>query len=364
MNPIAIRLLSQQLCSPQFTKPEDVVSHMGAMQAQDYRMVRWAVAMRTKRPSFTAFKKAYDEGKIIRMHLLRGTWQLIAAEDYWWMLELFAPKAKATLNGWMRANKILIDEKEELAIREILVEKAMENKSLTKKDFDCALRERGIIMDDHRLRYHLMLAEYSKTLCSGNLTGKEATYAIVEKKIERSRRMERDEMLMLLARKYFQGHAPATFEDYVWWSGISVSDCRKGMQLLGDKLRKESWKGYDFYLMDSCRTRGFRKGNSLLLPPYDEYLIGYKSRELALASHHVPHAHTNNGIFFPVIAEDGIICGNWSPWKKTLQAEYFETEEPEKSGEKALNLERQWEIFSRIKGMDGKSSKGKTATTT
>lgn len=351
MNPIAIRLLSQQLIAPQFTKPEEVVVHMGAMQAQDYRMVRWAVAMRTKRPSLKAFRQAYDDGKIIRMHLLRGTWQLIAAEDYGWMLELFAPKAKATLNGWMRANKILIDEKEELAIREILIEKAMECDSLTKKDFDSALQERGIVMDDHRLRYHLMLAEYSKTLCSGNLTSKEASYALVDKKISSATEgMERDEMLMLLAKKYFQSHAPATFEDYQWWSGLSAADCRKGMYLLGDKLRKELWKGYEFYLLDDCRTRGFRKGNALLLPPYDEYLIGYKSRDLALASHHVSHAHTNNGIFFPVIAKDGIICGNWSPWKKALQTEYFDSGGFENSAEMNLSLEKQWANFSKMKG--------------
>lgn len=346
MNPIAVRLLSQQLVSPQFAKPEDVVAHMGAMQAQDYRMVRWAVAMRTKHPSLKAFRKAFDEGKIIRLHLLRGTWQLVAAEDYGWMLKLFALKAKAMLKGWMRANKILIDEKEELAIREILIEKAVEDKGLTKKDFDIALQERGIKMDDHRLRYHLVLAEYSGTLCSGNLTSKDASYSLVKKKIKNmSFLMERDEMLMLLAKKYFQSHAPATFEDYVWWSGLSAADCRKGMELLGNALRKERWKGYDFYLLDGCRTRGFRKGNVLLLPPYDEYLIGYKTRELALAPHHVPHAHTNNGIFFPVISEDGIICGNWSPWKKTLQTEYFDTEA------KHLDLENLWMKFSELKSL-------------
>lgn len=346
MNPIAIRLLSQQLISPQFTKPEDVVAHMGAMQAQDYRMVRWAVAMRTKHPSLKVFRKVFDEGKIIRLHLLRGTWQLIAAEDYGWMLELFTPKAKATLNGWMRANKILIDENEEHTIREILVEKAVESESLTKKDFNVALQERGIEMDDHRLRYHLMLAEYSGTLCSGNLTNKEASYSLVEKKIKHLPSIiERDEMLMLLAKKYFQSHAPATFEDYVWWSGLSAADCRTGMELLGNELRKESWRGYDFYLLDGCRTKGFRKGKALLLPPYDEYLIGYKTRELALAPYHVSHAHTNNGIFFPVIAEDGIICGNWSPWKKTLQVEYFETEA------RQLNLENLWARFSEMKSL-------------
>ena len=59
MNPIALRLLNQQLICPQFDKPEEVVKQMGAMQAQEYRMMRWAVAMRTKKPSTKAFKKAH-----------------------------------------------------------------------------------------------------------------------------------------------------------------------------------------------------------------------------------------------------------------------------------------------------------------
>lgn len=74
MNPIAIRLLSQQLISPQFNSPKEVIAHMGAVQAQDYRMMRWAVMMRMKKPSAKAFRQAYDAGEIIRLHLLRGTW--------------------------------------------------------------------------------------------------------------------------------------------------------------------------------------------------------------------------------------------------------------------------------------------------
>ena len=58
MNPIATRLLNQQLICPQFSDPADVVCHMGAIQAQEYRMMRWAVAMRTSKPSSKAFKQA------------------------------------------------------------------------------------------------------------------------------------------------------------------------------------------------------------------------------------------------------------------------------------------------------------------
>ena len=93
-NPVAIRLLNQQLIVPQFKTPTEVVSHMGAMQAQEYRMMRWAVEMRTQKPSHKAFKEAYNSGQIIRLHLMRGTWQLVSAEDYWPFITLCAPKVE------------------------------------------------------------------------------------------------------------------------------------------------------------------------------------------------------------------------------------------------------------------------------
>lgn len=77
MNPVAIRLLNQQLIVPQFMTPTEVVSFMGALQAQEYRMMRWAVVMRTRKPSLKVFKKAFDSGRIIHLHLMRGTWQLV-----------------------------------------------------------------------------------------------------------------------------------------------------------------------------------------------------------------------------------------------------------------------------------------------
>ena len=87
MNPISARLLGQQLICPQFVSPHDVVEWMGAMQAQEYRMMRWAVGMRTKKPSAKAFEKDYNDGRIVRGHLFRTTWQLVAGEDWRWMLE-------------------------------------------------------------------------------------------------------------------------------------------------------------------------------------------------------------------------------------------------------------------------------------
>jgi hypothetical protein len=136
--------------------------------------------------------------------------------------------------------------------------------------------------------------------------------------------MDRDEALMFFARKYFQSRQPATLEDFVWWTGLNINDCRRGISLLGDYLHVEKYKGREFYLTEDCRTRGFRKGKVLLIPPYDEYLISYKSRDIVLPQEHRHHAHNNSGIFQPIIAHDGIVCGNWSPFKEDCQVSFFE----------------------------------------
>ena len=324
MNPVAIRLLNQQLVAPKFSDPAEVVGYLGAIQAQEYRLMRWAVAMRTKKPSMKAFKEAFNSGRIIRLHLMRGTWQLITAEDYWPILELCAPKAISVTKGWMSSNKISIPDEEMLQIREILLQTAVDKRSVTKEDFVQALAEKDITMDDHRLSYHIRMTEMSGLLCSGDLLPMKASYALTANKVKSTVKMNRDEALMRFTRKYFQSRQPATLEDFVWWSGLNVSDCRKGIALLGDTIHVEHWKGRDFYLTDDCRTRGFRKGQFLLIPPYDEYLIGYKSRDIVLLPEHRHHAHNNSGIFQPIIAHDGIICGNWSPFKEDCQVEFFE----------------------------------------
>ncbi len=323
MNPVAIRLLNQQLVAPQFNDPAEVVGHLGAIQAQEYRLMRWAVAMRTKKSSSMAFKKAFDDGHIIRLHLMRGTWQLVTAEDYWPMLNLCAAKAIAVTKGWMSSNRISIPDDELMNIREIMVQTVSDKGSVTKEDFVQALAEKDIQMDDHRLSYHIRMAELSGTLCSGDLLSMKASYALTANKVKSREKLDRDEALIRFTRKYFQSRQPATLEDFVWWSGLNISDCRKGIELLGDTLHIERWKGRDFYLTEDVRTRGFRKDRFHLIPPYDEYLIGYKSRDIVLPPEHRHRAHNNSGIFQPIIVHDGIVCGNWTPFRDSCQAEFF-----------------------------------------
>ena len=184
-----------------------------------------------------------------------------------------------------------------------------------------------------------------------------ATYALTANKVKVRQQVDRDETLAMLARKYFQSRQPATLEDFVWWSGLNVSDCRRGIELLGDYLHTESEtmvagtslrggttkqsRSRSFYLTSDCRTRGFRKGKYLLIPPYDEYLISYKSRDIVLSPDYKHKAHNNSGIFQPIIAHDGVICGNWTPFKDDLQAAFF-------IGEHEADIQEEWTRYKKF----------------
>jgi len=321
MNIPSIRQLSQQLAAPRFTTPQEVVDWFGFMQAQEKSMVPWAVAMRTRQPSLAAYRQAYDEGQIIRTHLFRCTWQLTTAQDLRWMVQLCADSSRRAARGYLKQTGGAISEDEEKRANDLIASVLHGRGSVTGKELKSLLVERGLTDDAHTMSVYLRFAEYDGVVCSGTYHPTQNTYALLEERIPEQPPLTTDEALALLARKYFRSHAPATLADLVWWTGLPISACRTAIDNIKGELTMERYRGEIYYLHADTRTRGCRS-QLLLLPSFDEYLIGYKTRHHVLADEHRPRAHTNNGLFFPVIAVAGQIAGNWHP--KRLDTDYFD----------------------------------------
>ena len=83
-----IRVASQQLEQPRFESPKELVSWMGAIQAQEYEMAKWAIGIRLRSSSLEKVNEALYKGDILRTHVMRPTWHFVAAEDIRWMLML------------------------------------------------------------------------------------------------------------------------------------------------------------------------------------------------------------------------------------------------------------------------------------
>ena len=105
-----IRLLSHQLAKPKFKTPEEVVAWMGAIQAQEYTMAKWAVGCRLKSATLQAVDNALAKGEILRTRILRPTWHFVAAGDIRWMLQLSGGRIKTAFESYARSNKIEIPE--------------------------------------------------------------------------------------------------------------------------------------------------------------------------------------------------------------------------------------------------------------
>ena len=315
MNISNIRLLNQQLVNPQMSDVHELVAWMGMLQAQEYTMMRWAVGIRLKKPSMSLFRKAYDSGQVVRAHLFRCTWQLVAAEDLRWMLKLCSQKNKKTIRYYGHG----ISEKDFEYACDLICQALSAHQSMTKKAIIDRLGELGLSGDTYTMTKYLQMAEVEGLICSGYLDDNQNTYALVEGRIPLANELSREESIILLARKYFRSHSPATLKDFAWWTNLSTGECKNAINSIANELTAECYNDDVYYIHQDCRTKGCCK-KILLLPSYDEYLIGYKSRHHAIAERFCQQAYNKN-VFYPVIVQNGDVIGNWHPYKK---ANFFE----------------------------------------
>jgi len=76
-----LRLFSQRIKGRAFRSPKEIVSWMGAMQAQDFSMAKWAVGIRLKENTEEDVTGAYNKGEILRTHVMRPTWHFFSTDD-------------------------------------------------------------------------------------------------------------------------------------------------------------------------------------------------------------------------------------------------------------------------------------------
>src|SRR5579859_3704010 len=134
------RLHNQRIASARFAKPEEVVSWLGAVQAQDYLGALWAVGLRMQHATEKDVERALAERTIVRTWPMRGTLHFVAAADVRWMLGLLGPKVVARAAGRLRAFEI--DDAVVRRARRIL-EKALEGGRVLTRPAVYEVLERG-----------------------------------------------------------------------------------------------------------------------------------------------------------------------------------------------------------------------------
>jgi len=307
-----IRLASQQLESTKLKTPKELVGWMGAMQAQDYAMSKWAIGTRLPGTTEDKVETSLDKGDILRTHILRPTWHLVSAKNIYWMLELTAPQVKALAKARhkeLELNEIVFSKSH------TIIEKALRDKNHLTREELAAVLERAKINASNERGTHLMLqAELDGLVCSGSTKNNKQTYALLSERATKPKSITREEAAAKLARIYFTSHCPATIQDFIWWSGLPVREAKTALEAIRREFIEEKIDGESYWLSNSFTLP--KQNLFYLLPAFDEFIISYKNRTAVLSTEYQKKAFTLNGIFKPTIVLNGQGIGTW---KRTIK---------------------------------------------
>ncbi|MEP6989080.1 MAG: winged helix DNA-binding domain-containing protein, partial [Chloroflexota bacterium] len=239
------RLDNQQFKGTHFDTPADLVGWMGAVQAQDYGAAKWALGLRMPASNDALMEQAFNEGRILRTHVMRPTWHFVTPADIRWMLELTAPRVNTLAAYYYR--QVELDEVVFQKAKKVLIKALEGGHQLIREELVSALVQSGIVNNDLRMTHIMMWSELDGLICSGARRGKQHTYALLDERAPQAKSLPREEALVELARRYFISHGPATIQDFVWWSGLLMVDAKAGVDALKSELSCEVINGQTYW---------------------------------------------------------------------------------------------------------------------
>jgi hypothetical protein len=303
-----LRLANQQIVATRCHEPAEVVASLGAMQAQDYLGTLWAIGLRLPAATETDIERAIADRTIIRTWPLRSTLHFVAAADVHWLLEFLGPRIVAA--AAVRHEQFGLDKTVLTRIRKVLVKALQSDQQLTRDEIYTLLQRARISVEGQRGYHIVWRMGVDRIICFGARRGKQQTFTLLEEWSPKVRALDSDAALAELTLRYFQGHGPATLPDFVWWSGLKISDARTGLALVSAQLESVTVNDTVYWMNPATLSRTGPVVS--LLPGFDEYLLGYRDRSAALDPLDARKIQPgSNGIFAATIVIDGKITGTW-----------------------------------------------------
>ena len=326
------RMLAQQIANPELKTAPEMVAYFGAIQGQEYAQTRWSLGLRMPHLTDADIEKDLNEGRILRTHILRPTWHFVAPEDIRWMLMLTGPRVEA-INAYMY-RKMELDNTTFNQCNTIMQRALEGGKQMTREALSQEFLKNNIRADGTRLVCIMMKAELEGLICSGARQGNQFTYALLEERVSPVSKKERDEALAELSQRYFISHGPATAKDFSTWCGLSLTDCKKGIEMVKTHLAEEKIESETYYFSPKLNLDTATFGQLQLLPIYDEMIMGYKNREALMQYRNAvqpgKRLRYDNTLLF-----DGQVIGSWRRKikPKVIDLEYEFLEQPDKKQE-------------------------------
>lgn len=303
------RLANQRLGREKFRRPGQVVAWLGAVQAQDFAAAKWALGQRLHDATDADVERAYEDGAILRTHVMRPTWHFLAPHDIRSVLTLTAPGVHAANARMYRT--LELDRRLLSRCHAVFTNALRDGNYLTRAELAERLRRNRIEATGQRLAYILMHAELDALICSGPRRGKQFTYALLDERAPQTKPLGRDEALARWTLRYFKSHGPAQLVDFAWWSGLPMRDAKRGLELVTPKLAHAVIDGKTYWFAPGMRAIKPKRPTALLLSIYDEYTIAYRDRSVIAGDRTIEKLLAMGNALTSVLIVDGQIAGTW-----------------------------------------------------
>ncbi|MGP9537354.1 DNA glycosylase AlkZ-like family protein [Brachybacterium sp. AOP43-C2-M15] len=345
------RILAHGLAGPpRFTGPAAAARAFGAHQGQDLPGAIASLALRTggDAASLEAVLAAFDRGDIVRGYPMRGTVFVVAADTLRWLTQLCADgplRAAIARRGQLGLTEAHVDR-----AREVLEDVAAPHsvpgtgRGVLRAELLDAWASAGVPVDQGR-GYHV-LGELISLGDAAYGPWREGETAVVAARewlpsgidLESAFGGDRVAAAAELALRYFTSHGPAGERDLAWWSKLPLRTIRAAIPQVEDRL-ESGFADRDGHLhagavpAGAAEARGsggerlwWRPGlaeeyaereretmRELLLPGFDELVLGYRDRLFLLdEERHRALVPGSNGVFRRAALRRGEVVATWT----------------------------------------------------
>ncbi|AXT85588.1 hypothetical protein C6I20_10545 [Aeromicrobium sp. A1-2] len=257
------RLHALGLVAPRFDHAVDVVRHLTCVQSQLHDMALWSVARRTPGLTLADARAAFERGDFLRTHTMRGTWHFIDPADIHWLLTLTAPRMRQQMSSTNKAIGLSDERLDQCA--DVIVQMLAAGTPHTRPELAAGLEAAGLLHAGQELAHVVMHTEISALIVSGPMRGKQHTYVPLPPPPILP---DREILLAEAATRYARGHGPVRDKDLAWWTGLTLTDSRRAIQLAG--LRQMLVDDEQYWALDEPIEAEVPR--VMLMSNFDEYI--------------------------------------------------------------------------------------------
>ncbi len=316
----AARIVALGLVGDRDRSPQQVVEHLGCAQAQDLPGALLSIALRTASRDLANVIAAFDDGTIVRSWTQRGTIHAVPARDLGWVLSLTGRRilqATARRRAVLGIDDAMIDRATGIALETIASLGPISRTRLIE-----AWAELGVDEVPGRAYHLITVLCHRGVLVQGPFakgTGRtEQLFVALTDWVTEPVVLSRDEALARWLGRYAASHGPVTLADAARWTGLTTADCRLGLAAAESDgaLASIEIDGTKHWLaagaLDDLAEHRKAAEELLLLPGFDELILGYKDRSATLSREHerlvVPGG---NGMFKATLVQRCRVRGTW-----------------------------------------------------